>query len=750
MKKTHILILAAVLGSAGMSPAFSQTGASALFPPSVDSALKQSDFSTMEKELLAQIQKKGEGKSLEEIKQDKSLVRWMTALNIIQTTGAENMSKLVAKNKKYATFLKYFLNDLGWMQMYLRAGAVPSNTDVGLRVLGDIWTMDGRSEDFRQYLPLATAVASVWGGEPLRQLMLDGEDIKVGNGRKDPLWRYQFFKKSHKENKLYAGFERLQPWELRFVVGGNWDDVSLEYTQREINIPPSQYEGACWSADYVGMSEFGDSVQGPLYGIAWHQDMGNAERTRRHGGVCGALSTLGATAAAARGIPAYTVGQPGHCAYGYRLQRGKWTGGFGGPDGGVHNYLFPGTAPANIDVMEAAFASDEKVSEAFQNATVARALAGAGMKDAAKSAWAEALKATPENILLQKEFQKFALDNKLYTPEQWYKYAVDIMGAYKGNGYAALDVVKDIEKEFLEGMKDDQRLEWMALQNVALAHSRSSWALDISKSLLEEQGKKLDDPANNEKLLADVLNIHMNMGDGTNFGKALEWAVTTFVDNGKVDMFSKAFREAAENSATGKRRGADAKETEEMDKKMREAYGKAIVKSEEARSLAAVKAITEAAQAYQTQDSGPSEAELQCPEGNLVSDQGYLRLSTTSGWDRPCDHLNVLTKQGGFFHTSAEEKPHVIVELPKSVKLSGLLLVKSEGSQERMKKMKVSRSVDGATWFDVANTDNMEAQWKIDLPDGPQARWIKVESIRPDGQKEVFHLRNILIFEKKN
>lgn len=750
MKISPIVLLTVFLSGLGTIPLNAQTATSAAasYPPSFEEALKQGNFAQLEKDLLAQIKKDSEGKSLEAIRKDASLVKRMTALQIIQSTGAEHLSKLVAKDKKYAAFLKYFLNDLAWMEMYLRSGVVPKDTDIGMRVLGDIWTLDGRSPDFKTYMPMATALASVWGGEPLRQNMLNGEDIKAGNGRKDPLWRYQFFKKSHKNNVLYPGFEKLEPWELRFVVGGNWDDASLEYTQKEINLPPNQYESACWSAPYIGTSEFGDTVQGPLYGIAWDDNMGNAERTRAHGGVCGALSTVGATASAARGIPAYTVGQPGHCAYGYRLERGKWSGGFGGPDGGPHNFIFPGTAPANFDAMEVAFASNDKVKEAFQNATVAGALSSAGVTATAKEAWAAALKATPANIFLQKDFQKFALDNKLYSPEQWQQYAMGVLGVLKGNGYAALDIVKGIESEFLAGMNDDQKIEWMALQNQSLALSRSSWALDISKALLEEQENKLG-PAGREKLLAEVLQIHMNVGDGTNFGKALEWAVTSFVDKGKVDMFSRAFEQAASQPSL-KREGANEKETEEMDKKMREAYGKAIVKAEEARSPAAVKAITAASTAYQTPAEGPSEQELDCPEGNLVSDGGYLRLSTTSGWDRPCDHLSVLTKKGGFFHTSAEEAPHVIVELPKTAKLSGLLIVKNKGSEQRVKKVKVSRSVDGATWFDLADTDDMKDQWKIDLPKGEEARWIKVESLIPDGNKEVFHLRNILIFEKNN
>ncbi len=539
----------------------------------------------------------------------------------------------------------------------------------------------------------------------------------------------------------------LKPWEIRFVAGGVWSDSSLKFLQEEINLPPNSYDDACWRAEYSGTSEFGESIQGPLYYTAWGE-AGQAENTVLHGGVCGALSHVGATAAAARGIPAYPVGQPGHCAYGFRPARGEWKGGFGGPDGGPHNYIFPGDAPTNMRLMEAAFASDEKVDKAYQQASVARGLALAGKKTEAKQAWGDALKTMPFNYYFHKEFQKFATENNLYTPQQWYDYGVSVLGFMKTHGFAALDIVKDIQDQFLNaGGDDDQaRLKWFAMVNEALAYTPSSWKLDITP-VLEEQSKKLQKLESNARLMSSAIDIHLNHGDGTNFGKVMEWAIKNFA-NGKDDTFSKAFAMAAANpsaSASGQSASGELKPTED---KLREAYGKAIIAAEEARSLSAARSISEAAKQFRQPSPGPAPHELKCPEGELVSDKGYLRLSTTSSWDKPCDHLGVLTREGGMFHTAEEEKPTVIVELPEKVDLSGLLLVKNQGNEWRVNKVKVSRSVDGATWFDLAETDKMPDQWRVDTPDSPPARWIKVESIPQAGSKQVFHLRNILLFSK--
>ena len=61
--------------------------------------------------------------------------------------------------------------------------------------------------------------------------------------------------------------------------------------------------------------------------------------------------------------------------------------------------------------------------------------------------------------------------------------------------------------------------------------------------------------------------------------------------------------------------------------------------------------------------------------------------------------------------------------------------------------MRVSRSVDGATWFPVAVTQAMPSQWRIDTPAGEPARWNKVEALNDAPQ--FMHFRNILVFARE-
>lgn len=709
-----------------------------------ESAFRKADIEGLYQSILADIKAQSTGKSVADMLKDPKLMHLVAAEEIIRITGIPEISKLMQKDRKYAQFLNVFLRNTDWMERYLRAGIVPPNTQEGLRVFADIWAAEGKSQiDFQNYIELAISLASTWGNPQKGETFQRGEKYDTVLGKFDPVWRYNFFKNSHKDNKLHDNFANLKAWELRFVAGVHVDDASLKYAQENINVPPSQMGDACWAAEYRGVSEFGHSVQSPLFYVGWGNDMGGSTMTAKHGGVCGALSTLGMGTSAAHGIPAFTMGQPGHCAYGFRLKRGEWLGGFGGPDGGAHITLFGERAPTCYRLMEAVFMDDKKTEEAYKAMSLAEALVALKDDKNARDAWREAIRISPLNYHFHKAFQKWAKENNVYTKDQWKEYALGVLSIHKGHGYAAYDVLQEVEPLFLEGTKDDEKLAWYTLVNEAIAETPGSWALDLIP-IIEAQDSKLDNIASREDFLASILSTHLNHGDGTNFGKALEWSIKRFVEGNQTKIFAGAFAKAASgNSASAEK--LDEKAEIERQNKMRSAYGKAIVAAEMARSPVAFEALTKASEAYRNPDDpNLKEEDLQCPEGIMVSDRGMLRLSTSSNWDRPCDHAGVLTKKGGFFHTDSEEAPHVIVELKEGVNLTGLLVVKASGGQERMKKMKVSRSVDGATWFEVASTDNMERQWKIETPDNPAARWIKVESL--PGEKNFMHLRNVLIF----
>lgn len=700
--------------------------------------LRQGKFSMLEKALQEAVKKAVAGKSVDQILADEKLMHLVTAAELIRITGAGHMDALFAKNPKYARFLATFLQDNEWMQLYLRAGLVPTDTDVGLRVLGDIWNADGQSEDFRQYLSLATGIASTWGaGRNHKGVQL--AELNPAKGIKcDPVWRFNFFKKAHKENELHPNFMKLQPWEIRFTAGYGVDDASFQYVQDNIRIPWDQYSGACWYAGYKGMSDLGESIHGSMFYIPCGNETGLAQQTYEWGGVCGKLSTMATVACAARGIPAYAVGQPGHCAYAFRLERGDWQGGFGGPYGGMKEYIFfDGNDPTSRDLMEAVFADDDNVAQSYREASLARVLTALGQDDLARKAWEKTMKTAPLNAFFRQDFQQFALDRNLFSPDEWLDYGRVLLQDFKGHGLAAVEVFKDVQDRVLQGQDDKVKLAWFADVHKALAATPMVWSASIDGAMNDE-AKLLSNPSSYGELLTLALKEHLHTGNGQNFGTALNWGVKNILEQGKEDVFTKAF----ESVATGGSGSAQEKDV----KALGGAYSKAIQGAERARSRTAFNILSKFAVEFQGNERGPLGDEFDCPPGILASEGGFLIPSSYGRGDRAYDHVNVLKKSPGLFRTDEEENPHVIIELPESIQMSGLLLVKARHFQEQIKNIKVSRSTDGATWFEVAATNDMPYQWKIQTRDAPETRWIKVESTKPE--KNYLMLRNILVFKK--
>ena len=705
-------------------------------PSSMAQKISSGDFAGLQTEIREALQAAGEQtKATQKLLQDNKYRHLLDIHELLRVTGPDNMKAIFSKSPQDAAFVKAFLQNPVWMELYLGAGLIPENSPAGIQILSDIWKADGKSPDFRTYQSLATGIASVFSTGPF------AGKLKANSANCNPVRRYQIFKKLHQENKLHPGFIKLRPWEIRFVTGIHWDDKSYEWLNEHINLPWRRYTDACWAAPYTGSNFFGDTIQGPLFYVPWRDSSGEAENTRTIGGVCGGLSHFGTMAAQAHGIPAYPVGQPGHCAYAVRVKRGQWKGGFGGPDGGMHNHIFGSEAPTSYLLMEAVFADNEKIDLAYQWASQARLDEILGNKDKAIQSWQEALKQTPLHPFFRTELQRLLLEKQGMQPIDWYVYAKDALSHYKGNGFAAFNILKDVQNKFLMDIPAADRIAWFRDLHETIAATPTSWAVKF-QPVLDSQSAFLTTPQEKAAYLETVLSTHLKTGDGTNFGQALEWAVKTFVENGQADTFSSAFAKVAQQAG-----GNDASGAAPDPKKLKEAYGKAIYATEVARSIPAFQTLSKAAASFSDANTSSSTVNTPVPQGwKLVPADGMVRCSTTCQWDSPWDHINLLRPCGGSHHTDKETNPNVIVELKNGVNLAGLIITKRNGNEDRMKKMEVSTSTDGATWFPLASTDNMPKEWIVTAPEGTRAKWIKVEA--NNAQPEFMHLRHSLVYEK--
>ena len=118
-------------------------------------------------------------------------------------------------------------------------------------------------------------------------------------------------------------------------------------------------------------------------------------------------------------------------------------------------------------------------------------------------------------------------------------------------------------------------------------------------------------------------------------------------------------------------------------------------------------------------------------------------MSSTSQWDHPWSHLGVIDGSGGQFHTEREKEPGITVQLEDTVTLASVTVEKVQGNEYRLRRAKIQVSTDGATWFDVAATDDCPDIWKPAVA-GKRARWVRLVALNGDGG-DYLHLRSFLI-----
>lgn len=755
--QTLILTLALVLGNS--MPLIAQTTqpeavpvpqaktatlAASTLPESLAAPLKSGDFKQLQATVLKDIEKmSSETPDTTKLLENPAYVQLLCIAEIIRVTGLDSLSSFHGdRTRPYATdFLNRFLGDNKWMQLYLGAGLVPENNAIGLEVMADIWKKHGSDNDFKDYIPLTCGLASIWGAGDKNSLNIQ-RMIKSGSPQFDVVKRYEFFVKRHRAGELYPGFLNLRPWELRFVAGHHWGNDSYEWIAEQISIPPRRYDGACWFANYTGINFFGDSIQGPIFHMPWAEEVSMAQNMKERGGVCGGLSTLGVLAANAYGIPAFTVGQPGHCAYGFRLKRGEWKGGFGGPDGSAGNNIFGNKMPTSQLLMETVFGDDQKIDEAYRFAFQARAMEQLGQTDKAIKAWEQALEISPVHKFFREELHRLYIVKGTMTPADWYAYAKKSLPEYKGNGWSAAEIFEEPENKFINDIPENERLAWAKAEHELIAETKPSWA-STPDTLLDRQFSWFTSDEGKIQFLTDAFKIHMSKDDGDNFGNTLNWAVKSLIGTPHENIFAQAFQNAAKEPTgqTMANVGADIN-------KIKKHYNKAILAAETANSIAAFQAISNAAAPYlNNQDDSPVFTSKPFP-GTLVPATECLVKTSTSKWDNPIEHRNVLLPRGGRIHTNAESNPWVIVQLPQTVRPSGIIVnfKLADGNQASQKHVRISTSTDGNTWFPLDETKDRPQEWRVENKKDADAKWIKIEGF--SDKPGLFRVRNILIYKK--
>ncbi len=242
-----------------------------------------------------------------------ALAEWMFLDEVLASEG-DALAK-VASSRDGVEFLTWLLTNREALEDYNGMAAIfrPKKRWNGLDGWRDIWSACSESQS-GLWRRVASACAIAFA-EP--------------RGHSTARERFDFFRSSHAAKQLVPFFNEALPFELALTVhaDGRGND-ELEWAQDVTpNEKKNQKDVGGYGHSLIGYrlhNYRGQTVQGPEY---YDRKRGDLSTTMEYGGVCGMISHMNSSVANAHGAPAFTVGQPGHCAYVWKSDAKTWSGG---------------------------------------------------------------------------------------------------------------------------------------------------------------------------------------------------------------------------------------------------------------------------------------------------------------------------------------------------------------------------------------------------------------------------------------
>ncbi|KIS17266.1 alpha-galactosidase [Streptococcus equi subsp. zooepidemicus SzAM35] len=136
----------------------------------------------------------------------------------------------------------------------------------------------------------------------------------------DPLERFVTFAEAEQGNVLFEDFYSLTVEQIRNVVNAKITDEDMKWLRQYVETnKPAMINRNDITKGYSLISYVGTN---PETGVSVHSSgfygpNPTIKEVIKYGGVCGAMSKLSSVLAQAYGVPAFPIGQPGHCAYIY-------------------------------------------------------------------------------------------------------------------------------------------------------------------------------------------------------------------------------------------------------------------------------------------------------------------------------------------------------------------------------------------------------------------------------------------------
>ncbi|BDS07096.1 hypothetical protein NT6N_21360 [Oceaniferula spumae] len=628
-----------------------------------------------------------------------------------------------AKLEDGEVFTRELLSSEEWQRELNDSGPV-TDPDKVIQLLFEIWKTDKSLASRKVDRQMATACA------------LEGP--RRNWTAEEMLPRYEYFRDKWKYGLLNVMYEDISVFERRYLArgvqhGGLNSMESMEYQNQEVCLPAEKYTGACWYARWILLNPFGDSIHGPNYYAPFQESWDNyAEIIRNVGGVCGSLSNFGAAAAIANGIPAVTMGEPGHCAYAVLTKPENWQPAYSlSWKRGTHTSFYGSTWGWHMLTTKAqqdqggAHASGDLRRLAdyhFSNKNYTKARATIRM----------ARTQHPLDWETWQQSVQILTDSKA-ADSQWQELHQDVL---KFLAPACGEVAFHLLDEFIypkvlpEGDKNIA-----ARKNILLAWQRASqdWGLarwDYEHAINRQLQLLGKDVVAQDSFMASLFAIHAEknlftsdilanqLGRVDKDEKRLQTflaAIGKSLSKGKTDNFAKVIDTlAAKILPDAAKRG---------DKATFQYIGKLTAKNFPENKI--------------KPDKFP---------GILLSSGGTFGIQKPGNrWDNPSRHWGVIEEHGGDFHTDAKPATATI-QLGNYGRISGVVIVTRGGNIGRLRGAIIQTSINGTDWTDAHTLSKVSQINRIDLADKDiDAGYVRVIQ----NNNEPLHFHKFLVYGKK-
>ena len=677
---------------------------------------------------------------------------------VLRLIGQKGWDDLVSRPGS-ALFVKAFMNDRAWLEDFAWSGTFPANSSDGWARAGD-GPGDGAAavlaleslvfQDNGRWVPFADgAFMNNEGRRFMTALALNYPD-------KDEAWLADVldaYRATAKAGRLHKSAYSQPVWIWRFALHQGHGTASADnmaaqqrHLDKFVNLPSREYGGACWMIQYRLSNCFGDSVHGPLYYKPWATagEWPKRKYSQIVGGVCGELSKFGSAVSNAHGLPSTTAGQPGHCAYTRRLPSGRWEVDYSVTGHSQMHLCFWNKHPWQYSVsIEKTFRGDrEKRHAANRLLELAIIAEERGLKSSDVEAYfQQACRSWPAHYGAWKAYGDWVdrTGASIDTMRTW------VRGCSRGMKTGRQPVWDFLTPYFARVMKEKGKRA-LADELVAFAPLLRQGDEQIQeeadfKKMLEEWAKPL---GSDVEFVVPVLKAMLLAQYGTKnyFTQVLGWGGDVMMGNtGLSAVYIKTLGEVvAEKAKDGAGSALD--------------FNPLMLGASKSDNLEAFRQIALLqdklepykgnGKPYPTSDFG----------GQLVSAEGLLKTSSTSGWDKPKNYARCIDAtpcgENGF-HTAKEKSPWAVVMLPGPVAVCGVVAENKAGWQNRHRQapLELQISEDGSDWTTVHRDDQVRDTYRIDLrSSAPRARYIRIRRV-PDAKDEVYHLNKLLVYGKK-